>query len=187
MPVEPGDRAGQYRQLLTGVVADHANVATDLRGFGHEGELSRRDELELARVITEKAEVMDGIPIHGNQLDFLLIQEYGLRADRARRDDVAVRENDPALCVDHETGGLARLIALGIEGARAVDLDRDDARGDALERAIPTLFLGLDLKREKTGSNDDRVKRSDANMFHGAQFYVCRSLVTTVAAFCSGY
>jgi hypothetical protein len=81
------------------------------------------------------------IAIHGDQIDFFLIEEYGLRAHRARRDHVPIGQDQAAFRVDDETRGLARLIALGIEGARAVDLNRYHTRSDTLERAIPALLL----------------------------------------------
>ena len=92
MAVEPRDRAREDRELLAGVVADDADVAADLRAFGNERELGRLHELKLARVVTEEPEVVHGIAIDGLELDFLLIEEHGLRAYRPRRHDVPVRQ-----------------------------------------------------------------------------------------------
>jgi len=51
-----------------------------------------------------------------------VIQEGRLRGDRSGRHDVPVGEDEAALRIDHEAGGLRRYVALGIEGARLIDL-----------------------------------------------------------------
>ena len=53
------------------------------------------------------------------------------------RHDVTIGEDQAALGVDHEAGRLRGGVPLGVEGARLVDLDRDHAPGDALERHGP--------------------------------------------------
>jgi len=58
---------------------------------------------------------------------------------------VTIGEDQSALGVDHEAGGLRRSIPLGIERARLVDLDGDHALRDAGERATPSGALTLRL------------------------------------------
>ncbi len=141
--------------------------------FGNERELGRLHELELARVVTEETEVVHGIAVHGRELDFLLIEEYGLRAYRPRRHDVPVRQNEAALGVDDETRRLARLVALGVERARAVDLDGHDAGGDTLQRAIPALLLCRDGAGRYTQGAEQRPEGQNSNLGHSGGFYAC--------------
>ena len=160
MAVEPCDRAREDRQLLAGVVADDADVAADLRGLRHELELGRLHELQLLRVVAEEAEVVDRIAIDRREVDFLLIEEHGLRAHGPRRHDVAIREDDAVLRVDDEPRGLRRRVALRVERARAVDLDRHDAGRDSLERPVPARrFLrraGCARRALRDGLRNDR-------------------------------
>ena len=59
------------------------------------------------------------------------------------RHDVTIGEDQAALGVDDEAGRLARHVPFGVERARQVDLDRDDAGRDALERARPARIFGV--------------------------------------------
>ncbi len=135
--IELRERARENRQLLTRVVADDADLATDLRAFRKQRQRLRLDEAQLRRVVAIDAEVVHRIAIHRIELHFLAIEERRFRRDRARRDDVTVGENQPALGIDDETGGLRGAVPLRVEGARLIDFDRHDAVRDALERDGP--------------------------------------------------
>ncbi len=175
LAVEPRDRAGEDRELLAGVVADDADVAADLRGLRHELELGRLHELQLARVVAEETEVVHRVAVHRHELDFLLIEEHGLGSHGSRRHDVPVGEDEPALRVDDETRRLARLVALGIERARAVDLNGHDSGRDAFQSAIPTLLLGRERRGRDDQSAEERSASHDSNVAHSGRFYACDS------------
>src|SRR5207244_2290805 len=135
--VEPRQRSGQNRQLLAGVVADDADLAPDLRPFGIELQRLGLDEAKFLRVVAVDAEVVYRIAVHGIELNFLAIEEGRLRGHGTRGHDVAVGEDQAALGVDHEAGRLGARVPLRVEGAGRIDVDRDDAAGDALERVGP--------------------------------------------------
>ncbi len=186
LAVEPRYGPREDRELLARVVADDADIAADLRRLRHELELGRLHELQLLRVVFEEAEVVDRVAIHGREIHFLLIEEHGLRAHGAGRHDVAIREDDPALRVDDEAGGLARGVALGIERASAVDLDRDHAGSDTLERAVPALLLGCE--RERYDGNRSHDHAEDPRSYLSHERYSISPItvrVTIVAGFCS--
>ena len=142
--IEPRERAREDRQLLAGVVADDADLATDLRALRMELELGRLDEAQLRGVVAIEAEVVHRVAIHGIQRHFLAIQEHRLRRHRPGRHDVAVGENQAALRVDDEAGRLTRHIPFGVERARQVDLDGDDAGRDT--------FSSVRVQRESSAS-----------------------------------
>ena len=148
--VEPRERAGEDRQLLAGIVADDADLAADLRAFRIQRQRLGLDEVQLRRVVAIEAEVVHRIAIHRVELHFLAIEERGLGGHRARGHDVAVGEDQAALGIDHEAGGLRGGVPLRIEGARRIDVDRHDAAGDALERHGP-VGIALDRGRLRHG------------------------------------
>ena len=129
---------------------------------GHELELGRLHELELLRVVPEEAEVVDRVAIDRDEVDFLLIEEHGLRAHGSRRHDVPVREDQPALARRRRSPSPGSTVALGVERARAIDLDGDDAGRDALERAVP----GLLLRRERRRPTRAQQRRSSTPADH---------------------
>ena len=59
-------------------------------------------------------EVVHRIAIHGIELHFLAIEEGGLGRDRAWRDHMAIGEDQSALRIDHEAGGLSTGVAFGV-------------------------------------------------------------------------
>ena len=63
---------------------------------------------------------------------------------------MAVGEDQAALRVDHEAGGLRGGVPFGVERARRIDFDGDDAVRDALERDRPVriFFDGGGLLRD---------------------------------------
>ena len=135
--IQARERAGEDRQLLAGVVADHADLAPDLRPFRVQRQRLGLDEAQLLRVVTVDAEVVHRVAVHRVQLHFLAVEEGRLRGHRPRGHDVTVGEDQAALGVHHEAGRLRGGVPLGVEGARQVDVDRDHARGDVLERHGP--------------------------------------------------
>ena len=167
LPVEPCDRPCQDGQLFARVVADHADVAADLGRVGNELKLSGLHELQVARRISEQAEVVNRIAVHGDEIDLLLIEKYRLRPNRSRSHDVTVRKNQSALGVNHKARGLAGLVALRVECARAVDADGHDGARNTLERAIPALILS---RRRHCGQRGDRDD-SEAELVHSVSFH----------------
>ena len=141
LPIEPRERARQDGELLTGIVAHDADLGADARAFRVQRQGRRRGVAQFRRVVAIEAEVVHRIAIHGPQLDFLAILEHGRRDHRTRGDDVTVGEYQPALGVDHEAGGLARLVPFGVEGPRLVDLDRDNRRRNPRQRLVPGVGL----------------------------------------------
>src|SRR5437868_4211073 len=119
------------------VVGNNADLAPDLRPFGIELQRLGLDEAKFLRVVAVDAEVVHRIAVHGIELNFLAIEEGRLRGHGARGHDVAVGEDQAALGVDHEAGRLGARVPLRVEGAGRIDVDRDDAAGDALERVGP--------------------------------------------------
>jgi hypothetical protein len=71
---------------------------------------------------------------------------------------MAVGQYQSAVGIDHETGGLRRHIALGIERARLIDLDRHHAAGNALERGSPIRRRGL-LRHRRVSVQPGRRRR----------------------------
>ncbi len=140
--IEPRQRAGQDRQLLTGVVADDADLGADAGAFRVQRQRDRSRIAQLGRVVAIEAEVVHRVAVDRVQFDFLAVLEHGGRDHRARRDHVPVGQDQAALGVDDEAGGLARLVPFGVEGARLVDLDGDDRGRDPLQRAVPGRVLG---------------------------------------------
>ena len=135
--IEACQRAREDGQLLAGIVADHADFAADHRARGIQRQLRRFNEAQLRRVVAIDAEVVNGVSVHGIELHLLAILEGGLRGHRPRRDHMPVRENESALGIDDEAGGLGGGVPFGIEGTRAVDLDGDHAARDPLQRLRP--------------------------------------------------
>ena len=158
LAIEPRERSGEDRELLARVVADDADLDADLRAFRIQRQLGGLDEPELLRVVAIEAEVVHGIAIHRLELDFLAIEECRDGLHRARRDDVPVRQDQAALGVDHEAGRLRRRVPLRVEGARCVDLDRDHAGRDPLERPGPARGL---LELERLRQRHDRQLRRE--------------------------
>jgi hypothetical protein len=145
--IQLGDGAGEDGELLTGVVADDADLAADLRAVRKQRQGARLDEPQLLRVVAIDAEVVDGIAIHRIQLHFLAVEEGGLRGDRARRDDVAIGEDEPAFGVDDEAGGLRGRIPFGVERTRLVDFDGDHTLRDTRQRAAPGRAFTFGLRQ----------------------------------------
>ncbi len=84
---------------------------------------------------------MHGIAVDRIELHFLPVQEGRLGGDRAGGDHVPVREDQATLGVDHEPGRLRGRVPLGVEGARRIDVDGDDAARNALEGGGPVGIL----------------------------------------------
>ena len=165
LAVEARERASEDRELLARVIAHDADLDADLGALGEERQLRRLDEAQLRRVVAIKAEVVHGVAVHGLELDLLAIQEGREGLDRPRRHHVAVGQDDAALGIHHETRGLRRSVPLGVEGARHVDLDRDHAGRDALERARPARGL-LELERLRQRHHRD-LRRHDRRLVRG--------------------
>src|SRR5690606_6044722 len=157
--IEARQRAGENRQLLAGIVADHANLASDLSAFRIELELGRLDEAQLRRIVAIEAEVMDRVAVHGIELDLFPIQEYRLRGHGPRRDDVPIRQDQAALRVDDESGRLARHVPFGVERARQIHLNRDDTACDPLNRARPPRILDFRDRNDRRGYLVGRNRR----------------------------
>ena len=87
----------------------------------------------------------------GIELHFLAIEERGLGRHRARRHHVAVGEDEAALGIDHEAGGLRGGIPLRIERARLVDLDGDHALGDSRQGSAPRGAFSFGLRQRGLG------------------------------------
>ena len=85
---------------------------------------------------------MHRIAIHRIERHFLAIEKHRLRRDRTGCHDVTIGEDQAALGIDDEAGRLARHVPLGVEGARLIHLDGDDAAGHALERSCPAGIFG---------------------------------------------
>jgi hypothetical protein len=154
----------QNRQLLAGIVADNADFPADLRPVGVERQRTGLDEPQPARLVAINAEVVDRIPVDGIQLHLLAIEKSGLGGHGARRHDVAIREDESALGIHDEPGSLRRGIPLGIEGARRVDLDRNDTFCDAFERRGPIGALARHCRRGprlRHGADSGRRRRAD--------------------------
>jgi len=147
LAVEPGDGAGQDRELLAGVVAHDADLPAGARAGRRKLELGRLDEAQRVRVVAEEAEVVDGIPVDRRERHLFVIQEHGLGHHRPRRHHVTVGQDQAPLRVHHESGGLGRGVPVGIERAGGVDPDGDDAGGDTLQRVGPRLALGREQRR----------------------------------------
>ena len=178
LAIEPRERAGEDRELLARVVADDADLGADLRALRIQRQRRGLDVAELRRVVAVDAEVVDRVAVDRAQFDFLAVLEDRGRDHGPRRHDVPVGQDQAALGIDDEAGRLARLVPLGVERARLVDLDRDDRRGDALERAVPGRVL-LDrpadagrrrgLHRRRRLGLRERGVRSDGGRQHGGQ------------------
>ena len=149
--IELGDGAGEDGELLAGVVADDADLAADLRAVRIQRQRARLDEAQLLRVVAIDAEVVDRIAIHRIELHFLAIEERGFRGHRARRDHVAIGEDEAPLGVDDEARGLRGGVPFGVERARLVDFDGDHALGDARQRAAPRGALTFGLRQCRLG------------------------------------
>ena len=65
---------------------------------------------------------------------------------------MTVGQDKSPLGIDDETRGLARLIPLGIEGPRAVYLDRNNSGGDTLQRISPFTGIGLSSAGQRPGA-----------------------------------
>ena len=137
LPVQARQGARKYRELLACVIADDPDLAPNDGSFRVQGQRYRFDEPQLRRVIPVDAEVMNGIAVYRPQLHFFAILEYGLGRDRARRDHVPIRQDQAALGINDKPGRLSGRIPLGIEGARRINLYRDDAARNARERLGP--------------------------------------------------
>ncbi len=137
LTIQARQGAGKNRQLLAGVIADHADFAADDRARRIQRQFGRLDEFEFRGIVAVDAEVMDGIAVHRIQLHLLAIEEDRLRGHGSRRHDMPIRQDESALGVDDEARGLRRRVPLGVEGARAVDLNGDDAAGDSLQGLCP--------------------------------------------------
>ena len=144
--IEPRQCSREDRQLLTGVVADDADLAPDLRALRVERQGPRLDKTQLARIVAVQAEVMHRIAVHGVELHFLAVEEGRLGGHGPGRDDMAVGQDEAALGVDHEPRSLRGRVPLRIERPRRIDIDRYDAAGDTLKRDGPVGVL-LDGRR----------------------------------------
>ena len=138
-----------------------ADLAADLRALRIELQLRRLDEAQLRGIVAIEAEVVDRIAIHRIERDFLAIEEHRLRRHRPGRHDVAIGEDQAALGVDDEAGRLARHVPLGVERARQVDLDRDDAARDPLERAGPARVFGVGDRHDAGGGSGGLARLGD--------------------------
>ena len=133
--VELGDRAREDRELLA-MLLPMTRISRPTARRPDTVAASEGDEAQL-RVVAVDAEVVHRIAVHRVELHFLAVEERGLGGHRARRHDVAVREDQSALGVDDEPRRLRGGVPLGVERARLVDLDGDDALGNSRQRAAP--------------------------------------------------
>ena len=98
---------------------------------------------------------MHRVPVDSGEADLLVVAEHGLGDDRSWRHDVPVRQDEAALGVDDETGGLTGRIPLRIECAGTVDPDGHHAGGDPVESAGPGGVLGGLCRREQHKRAED--------------------------------
>ncbi len=139
LAIQARESSGKDRELLAGIVADDANLAPDDGARRIKRQLRRPDEAQLRRIVVIDAEVVHGIAVDREELHFLAVLENRLRRDRTRGHHVAIGQDETALRVDHESGGLRGRVPFRVEGPSAVDLNGDHAGGDALERLRPVL------------------------------------------------
>jgi hypothetical protein len=158
--VQPGERAGEDRQLFAGIVADHADLPADLRPLGVQRQRPGVDITQLLRVETIEAEIVHRIVVDRMEPHHLAVEEGRRGRHRARRHDMAVREDDPTFGIDDETRRFRRLVPVRVEGAVLIEFDRHDAAGDARERGSPGRvgFERRDLLRH-VGGDGGLVRR----------------------------
>ncbi len=135
--IEARQRAGQDRQLFARIVADDADFTADHRALRIQRQLGRLNETQFCRIVAIDAEVMNRIAIDRIELHFLPVQEDGLRGHGSGRDDMTIGQYQSALGIDDEAGGLRGRIPLGIECARAVDLNGDHAGRNSFQGLRP--------------------------------------------------
>ena len=64
LAIQARQRAGENRQLLAGIVADHADFAADHRARRIQRQFRRLDEAQLRRVVAIDAEIVHRIAVH---------------------------------------------------------------------------------------------------------------------------
>src|SRR5210317_613562 len=115
MPIKPGELAGQDRQLLAGIVADDPDLATEFGTRRVQGEISRLDEPQFRGIVSVDAKVVDRVPVDRINGYLFVIDENRLGHDRTGRHDVAIGQDQSTARIDYESGGLGRLVPVGIE------------------------------------------------------------------------
>ena len=159
VPVEACQGAGEDRELLPGVVPDHADLGADARALGSERDLARLHEAHRRRVEAEDPEVVDRIAIDRLDRHGLVVQEHRLARHGPGSDHVAVRQDEPALRVHHEARRRHHGRRLRVERARARDPDRHDRGHHPAERRLPRLRprrRGPGAEREREGEGGRR-------------------------------
>jgi hypothetical protein len=135
--VEAGERAGEDRELLAGVVADDADLGADAGLLGGEAQRGRGDEAQRGRVVSKEAEVVDGVAVQRPQRDLLVVEEDGLGHHGPRMNDVTVGQQDTSRRVDDERGRLRTAVPLGVERPGRVDAHGHDRGAHPLQAVLP--------------------------------------------------
>ena len=140
--VQTSERGAQDAQLLAAVVSDHAHLQTDARAVRLERDLLRLVERERRGIVPKKSEIVHRVRVQRPKRYLLSVLEHRLRDDRPRTQDVAIRQQDAARFVHHESGGVRAGSRLGVEGSRAGGLDDHDRLADPGHGALPLRVRG---------------------------------------------
>ena len=142
LSIQARDGAGQDRELLPGVVPDHADLRPDTGALGRQRQLGDLHEADLGGIEAVEAEVVHRIPVDGQKLDLLAVQEERVRPDRARLHHVPIGQHQTLRSVHHESRRDRSRGGRRIEGTRGAHTDRDDTRDDSIEYGFPAVGRG---------------------------------------------
>ena len=141
--IEAGEGSREDRKLLSRVVAEDADLAADLGALRRQLDRPGPDELHGAGVVTEEAEVVDGIPVQGEYVDLFVIEKDGLGSHRPRHHHVAVGQDETPFVVDDEARRARDRGPFGVEGSGGGDAQRDHGGNGSLDDRGPLAFPGL--------------------------------------------
>ncbi len=167
LSIQARDGAGQDRQLLPGIVSDHADLGADMGALGSQRQLAGLHEPDLGGVEAIETEVVHRIPVDRPELDLLVVQEERVRPHRTRLYHVPIGQDQTSLRIHHESRRDRIRGDLRIEWTRGAHPDRKDARHHAIEHGLPALGRG-----SRALSGERQQERSDGNdsekITHGA-------------------